>query len=65
MWSALLGACQKWASLDLGRWAFDKLVQLDEDYDDDDGGGGGGGENVVALISVSNMYSMQEDRSES
>jgi pentatricopeptide repeat protein len=30
MWLALLGACCKWANVDLGRWAFEQSVMLDE-----------------------------------
>lgn len=32
LWSALLGACQKWANIELGRWAFRHAVQLDEKF---------------------------------
>ena len=26
----ILGACQKWVNVNLGRWAFEQLVRLDE-----------------------------------
>ncbi|KAH7421810.1 hypothetical protein KP509_13G076800 [Ceratopteris richardii] len=29
VWMALLGGCQKWSDLKLGRWAFEKAVQVD------------------------------------
>lgn len=30
VWSALLGACQKWRDVNVGRWAFEKAVQVDK-----------------------------------
>ncbi|KAI5067829.1 hypothetical protein GOP47_0018357 [Adiantum capillus-veneris] len=33
MWHTLLGACQKWGYVKLGRWAFDQVVRLDEGDD--------------------------------
>ena len=30
LWLDLLGACRKWLNVELGRWAFEQLVKLDE-----------------------------------
>ncbi|MCO5583964.1 hypothetical protein L7F22_037882 [Adiantum nelumboides] len=30
VWSALLGACQKWGNVKLGKFAFERAIQLDE-----------------------------------
>ena len=30
MWLALLSACLKWENVEIGRWAFEKLVGIDE-----------------------------------
>ena len=30
VWSALLGACQKWDNLELGIWAFENAIQIDK-----------------------------------
>ena len=32
MWTALLGACQKWGNVYLGRIAFDHAIQLDRKH---------------------------------
>ncbi|KAI5062763.1 hypothetical protein GOP47_0023302 [Adiantum capillus-veneris] len=32
LWSALLGACQIWGNMEIGRWAFDHTVKLDENF---------------------------------
>jgi pentatricopeptide repeat protein len=41
--SILMGACQKWLNVGLGRWAFEHLLELD-------------GNNVALYVSMSNMY---------
>ncbi|KAH7292623.1 hypothetical protein KP509_29G078100 [Ceratopteris richardii] len=33
IWSALLGACQKWDDVHVGKWAFEHAIQVDK-YDD-------------------------------
>ncbi|KAI5075041.1 hypothetical protein GOP47_0011002 [Adiantum capillus-veneris] len=51
VWSALLGACQKWGNVKLGRFAFDCAVQLD-------------GSNATAYVLMTNIYAasgMQEE----
>ena len=51
LWSALLGACRKWVNVELGRWAFEHAILLDE-------------KNVAAYVYMSNIYeaaSMQEE----
>eukprot|EP00250_Pteridium_aquilinum_P022258 c25334_g3_i4 orf=2-421(+) len=30
VWHALLGACQKWGDVSVGRWAFEQAVQVDK-----------------------------------
>lgn len=32
LWSALMGACRKWVNVELGRRAFEHVVQLDEKF---------------------------------
>ena len=32
MWSALMGSCWRWVNVELGRWAFEHAVQLDEKF---------------------------------
>jgi pentatricopeptide repeat protein len=51
LWSALIGSCQKSAYLDVGRWAFEQLLQLDRD-------------NPVAYVCMSNMYAFTAMQSE-
>ncbi|KAH7432831.1 hypothetical protein KP509_07G042200 [Ceratopteris richardii] len=51
VWSALLGACQKWGEANVGRWAFEHAIQLDKDDD-------------AAYICMANIYvtiGMQEE----
>eukprot|EP00250_Pteridium_aquilinum_P022256 c25334_g3_i2 orf=1006-1401(+) len=51
IWHALLGACQKWGDITVGRWAFRRAVQVDSS----DG---------AAYVLMANIYStagMQED----
>ncbi|KAI5066524.1 hypothetical protein GOP47_0019148 [Adiantum capillus-veneris] len=43
VWSALLGACRKWGNVKLGRFAFERAVQLDQ-YD------------AAAYVLMSNIY---------
>lgn len=43
-WSILLGACQKWGSLELGRHAFEHAVRLDEKH-------------AQSFVLLSNLYS--------
>jgi pentatricopeptide repeat protein len=43
LWSTLIGSCQKCSNLDVGRWAFEQLVQLDRD-------------DPAAYVCMSNMY---------
>ena len=33
VWMALSGACRNWVNVELGSFAFDQLVQLDETHD--------------------------------
>jgi hypothetical protein len=40
-----LGACQKWANLELAEWAFEKSLQLDEKCE-------------IAYICMQNIYAM-------
>ena len=51
VWGALLGACQKWGNVELGRFAFDQALQLDASND-------------AAYACMTNIYAaagMQED----
>ena len=43
LWCALLGACQKWGNVQLGRFAFEQKVQLDPN-------------NGAAYVLMSNIY---------
>ena len=43
MWTALLGACQKWENVELGRLAFEHTVRLDVKY-------------VTAYVCMGNIY---------
>ena len=43
LWSVLIGSCQKCIHVEVGRWAFEQLVRLDQD-------------NVVAYVCMSNIY---------
>ena len=43
LWLSLLGACQKWLNVKLGRWAFDQCTKVDEKC-------------VVAYICMGNIY---------
>mgnify|MGYP002776909459 FL=1 len=43
MWTALLGACQKWGNLMLGKLVFERIIGLDED-------------NTGAYVCMSNIY---------
>jgi pentatricopeptide repeat protein len=54
VWGALLGACQKWGNVELGRFAFDQALQLDIN-------------NAAAYACMTNIYAaagMQEDARE-
>ncbi|KAI5064467.1 hypothetical protein GOP47_0021137 [Adiantum capillus-veneris] len=31
VWSSLLGACQKWGDVSVGKWGFDRAIQVDKD----------------------------------
>ncbi|KAH7332282.1 hypothetical protein KP509_20G079700 [Ceratopteris richardii] len=43
VWLALLGACQKWAYVKLGKWAFEKAVKIDNSH-------------ATAYILMANIY---------
>eukprot|EP00250_Pteridium_aquilinum_P020684 c24906_g6_i1 orf=901-4083(+) len=43
LWQTLLGACRKWGSTKLGRWAFEHAVEVDD-------------EDAAAYVSMSNIY---------
>ncbi|KAH7295758.1 hypothetical protein KP509_27G064300 [Ceratopteris richardii] len=51
VWSALLGACQRWGDVNLGKWAFNHAVQMDKSY-------------ASMYVCMANMYTaagMEED----
>ncbi|KAI5072845.1 hypothetical protein GOP47_0012951 [Adiantum capillus-veneris] len=51
VWCALLGACLRWGDVDIGRWAFEHAVQVDET-------------DALAYVLMAKIYSaggMQED----
>ncbi|KAH7438788.1 hypothetical protein KP509_04G031200 [Ceratopteris richardii] len=51
LWSALLAACRKWGNVRIGRWAFERAVQIDKS-------------NATAYLLMFNIYAsagMQED----
>ena len=56
VWTTLLGACKKWGNVNLGRWAFEHSIELNE-------------KNVTAYVCMSNIYvlfaSMQVDETDS
>eukprot|EP00250_Pteridium_aquilinum_P021138 c25035_g8_i1 orf=2-229(+) len=43
VWSALLGSCQKWGNVNVGRWAFELGVQSDKS-------------DPVAYVLMTNIY---------
>jgi pentatricopeptide repeat protein len=43
VWRIVLGACQKWGNVELGRWAFENAVQLDD-------------EEAAAYVCMCNIY---------
>lgn len=54
LWSALIGACREGVNVEMGRWAFEHAVKLDEKFE-------------TGYIYMSNIYasaSMQEEASE-
>ena len=51
VWMALLGACRNWANVELGRFAFDQSMQLDETHD-------------AAYVCMSNTYAAAGMRDE-
>ena len=40
-----LGACKKWSNIELGKWAFEKSLKLDEKCD-------------IAYVCMQNIYSL-------
>ncbi|KAI5062550.1 hypothetical protein GOP47_0023089 [Adiantum capillus-veneris] len=50
-WHTVLGACQKWGNLEIGKWAFEHAVEMDK-------------LDVAAHICMSNIHSRQEDANE-
>ena len=43
IWTSVLGACQKWMNVDVGKWVFEQLLQLDVNY-------------AAAYIGMENIY---------